>query len=356
MLGGVQSRTYYLAKYLKYYHHVEIVSFNIGKIEASFFTLFRRVSWGLNLAFFKKFPNKPDIIEASNLTTYLPAYFLGKRLNVPVVIWVPDVLQAKIWIKYFSFPVALVGLALEKICYTLPYAKIIALSDVTKNKLIEAGKSSENIVVIPAGVDLEEIKKIKYIKEKDRVICCIARLVAYKRVGDLIEAISIVKHDYPKIRCWIIGDGPEMNNLSKIIMKLNLDKNVFLLGSKSHREALSLLKRSKLFCLPSLVEGFGIVTIEAIACGIPYVNSDLPQNREATAGGKGGIFFSPKDSKDLADKLLLLIKDNKLYNKKIVEGRIIIGKFDWKNIAEQTINVYEKVMINYQMTSGLILE
>ena len=90
-LGGVQARTYFVAKYLTKKHNLKVISLNKGNIEATASSLPNRLQFCLK-TIFTKLDTKPDVIEASNVTTYIPAYILARRLKVPVIAWIPDVL------------------------------------------------------------------------------------------------------------------------------------------------------------------------------------------------------------------------------------------------------------------------
>jgi hypothetical protein len=96
-----------------------------------------------------------DLIEASNVVTYLPAFLAAKLKGKPAVAWVPDVLGSH-WFD-FGLAVGLAGLMAEKIYLHLPWTKIIALSRSTAHKLIQAGIDPKTITVIYAGVDLKEL-------------------------------------------------------------------------------------------------------------------------------------------------------------------------------------------------------
>jgi len=187
----------------------------------------------------------------------------------------------------------------------------------------------------------EEIKTEKY---REPTICCIARLVYYKHVDDLIRALELVKSEIPNIKCKIIGSGPEERKLKALVKGLNLRENVEFLGFiKEHRQVIRILKSSHVFCLPSTVEGLGLVVVEAMAAGVPFVVSELPALVETT-GRKGGLFFKPLKYKDLADKLLLVLKDRKVQRALIREGTRQAKKYDWEILVKKIEKVYNDVM------------
>lgn len=342
MEGGVQARTFFVAKNLQSRNNLEIISINAENIQATTSSLFSRFYSGVKLIFSTP-KQKPDIIEASNLTTYIPVFLLAKRLKVPAVAWIPDLIQ-KDWWKNFSFSVALSGFLLEKITTKLSWDHIIAMSKATRKKLIKAGVNDNKITVIYGGVETGKLKNLKVTKFTNPTICAISRLVPYKRLDDLINAIPYIAQKIPNISCKIIGEGNEKDKLQSLIKKLKLGSQVELLGNFPHQQAMKTLKQSHLFCLPSVVEGFGIVTIEAMAAGTPFVNARISPTVEITNGGKGGLLFEPNNPQDLAKKAINLLTNSKLYETKQSEGLDLSKRYDWTIIAKQTESLYKNVI------------
>ena len=236
---------------------------------------------------------------------------------------------------------------MEQISIKLPWIQIIAMSKATRNKLVKQGITPEKITVIYGGVEYEKLSTLKVKKFSHPTICSTARLLPYKRIGDLIKAIAILKKIIPEIRCLIIGEGPEKENLKSQIVNLKLSTSVNLLGNMPYCSVIETLKKSHLFCLPSIVEGFGIVTVEAMASGVPFVTARIPATEEATQNGMGGFLFDPKNVRELAMKLHLLLTDIKLYQQKKREGLLLAKQYDWAIIAKQTEAVYKKAIRNY---------
>jgi glycosyltransferase involved in cell wall biosynthesis len=268
---------------------------------------------------------------------------LAKLKRIPVIIWYPDVFVGR-WISNVGLISGIMGELVERIVLRLPWDKIIALSQQTKKKLIQAGVPSSKIEVIYGGADLSLIRSIKAKKYSFPTVCCIARLVGYKRVQDLIQAIYLVKQKLPSVQLIIIGTGPQERKLKTLVKRLNLEKQVNFKNNLPYKEVIRILKKSHIFSLPSLVEGFGLVTIETCASGVPYVSADLPITREITHQGKGGLLFQPKDSRDLARKIIRLLTDKKLYKQKIKEGKKLAELYDWSTIAQKTEKVYYQVI------------
>ena len=121
-------------------------------------------------------------------------------------------------------------------------------------------------------------RNIKPSSDKSDLIFA-GRLIKEKGVLTLIDAIPTVKKEYPNVKCTIIGDGPEREKLEKQVKSLNLDEDILFLGFvEDYNDVLSYMKASKVFTIPSQREGFGIVALEANACGLPVITVKHPRN------------------------------------------------------------------------------
>jgi len=159
-------------------------------------------------------------------------------------------------------------------------------------------------------------------------IICVARLVKTKRIDQLIAAVKLA-HD----QLTIIGFGPQERQLKQLA-----GKKVRFLQLLPRKELIAEMKQADIFCLPSVVEGFGIATIEAMACGLPAVLADIPVNREITRNGQGAVLFQPESISDLAAKLKLI---RRLYPKKQAEALALAKTYSWDRIYRETKAVYE---------------
>ena len=272
----------------------------------------------------------------------MPAYILGRLKKTKIVILVPDL------IYYYTNGINRVFrstlLFLERFVLKRSWDKIICISGDVQKKLVQLGVDSEKISIVFCGVSFEEIKKIQ--KKKNSTfptIVCVSRLVSYKRIKDLIKAMQILKKKYSNIKLIIVGIGEEKEKLEKLVKKYHLESDVLFHGFvKSHKNVLSLVKNSDIFCSTSIVEGFGIAIVEALALGVPCVLSDISVFREVTRG-KGVLFFKPQDSEDLAKKIRMLLKDKNLYKKLRKEGIKQAKIFSWKSKILETEKIYENL-------------
>ena len=348
--GGVEARCYFVARDLKNLgHSVEVIAdrtYGSRWSHLSLKTLFTGLPYYLRLlvrsvqALDKDF----DLVEGTNYTTYPFAWFIGMIRHKPVVFWYPDVFLGQ-WLNNIG-PAGVIGEFIERLILKLPVAKYIAISESTRTKLIKAGIPANKIELIYCGVDFNEIEKINKVDKQIKYdLISVARLVSYKRVIDLVKATNKLRTKFPNIRLAIVGQGPERRKLERIVANSSLRNNIDFLGYiPRHQDVLLLMSESRVFCLPSIAEGFGIVAIEAAEFGIPTVLSDIPVLREVTQNGQGGLYFKPKNPIDLANNLKRLLTNHKLYEQKSKSATKLAEKYDWRLITKQTEGVYKSLL------------
>ncbi|MBS3172159.1 glycosyltransferase family 4 protein [Candidatus Woesearchaeota archaeon] len=284
---------------------------------------------------------KADITEGYNFITYLPVYYAAKKNHSKKIItyheiWIGD------WIKNKGIITGILGEIWERKTLSLKWDKIISVSNFTADKI---SKYQKRIKVIPNGIDLKQYN-IKSKKYENPTIITVSRLTKFKRIKDIIYAIYLIKKETPNIKLIIAGKGDEINNLKYLTKKLKLENNVEFTGFIDNEKLKVLLKKSHIFCSASVLEGFGIVILEAMASGLPYVCSDIQAFKEVTNNGKGGFIFKKKNHIDLANKIKILIKNKKIYNQKTKEAKEIVNKYDWNKISEEIIKLYHESLIH----------
>jgi glycosyltransferase involved in cell wall biosynthesis len=243
-------------------------------------------------------------------------------------------------------PAGVIGELVERIVLLLPVDKYIAISETTKEKLVKAGVKKNKIEIVYCGVDEEEIEKVHLKKTPKKYdLSSVSRLVAYKRISDLISAIHLLLSKHPKITAAIIGQGPEKKFLEEQVRQLGLADQIIFFGHvKNHASVLETISSSKIFCFPTSAEGFGIAPIEAAALGVPSVLSSIPVLKEISHNGESGLVFEKGDPNDLAKKIELLMTDNALYQKKSKAAINLSKQYSWEKISGQTLAIYKELL------------
>ncbi|MDR0900589.1 MAG: glycosyltransferase family 4 protein [Methanobrevibacter sp.] len=282
-----------------------------------------------------------DIVVGYNFITYISAWKIAKKLNIPCVARYHDV-WINNWIKNIGI-FGIFGEIMERYILSRDLSLIIAVSNFTAENL-EKFVPKEKIAVVHNIVEFDKVESPKY---HDTTISCVSRLVEYKRIEDLILAMNILVRDFPDLKCKIVGTGQMKEKLIAIIEENHLNDNITLCGFvEKHEDVLKVINSSHIFVLPSEVEGFGIVVVEALGCEVPFVASNIPPIMEAS-GKKGGLFFNVRDFKDLASKIKYLLENKELYNKLKNEGKEQYDKYQGEYISKKLENLYSSAIEKY---------
>lgn len=288
-----------------------------------------------------------DLVVGYNFITYPVAWKISQKLKIPCVARYHDV-----WIGEWVNNMGISGLAgeiLERYTLSRKFDLIISVSDYTRKKL-EKHFPAEKIAVVHNIVDFPPIIAEKY---PETSISCVARLVEYKKVDDLIRAMSLLVPEFPQLHCKIVGTGPKENELKDLVKSLNLQNNVEFCGFvEKHEDVLKIIKSSYIFCLPSKVEGFGIVVVEALGCGVPFVASRIPPLMEAS-GQKGGLFYEPENWVELSEKIKYLLDNPEIYKKLRNEGKSQYKKYKGDYIGKQLEELYINLYKDHKYNKNL---
>lgn len=243
------------------------------------------------------------------------------------------------WYTYLGKP-GILGKIVERTMLSLTN-NIITVSLKTKNDLRKI-KKSEKSIIIPNGIDFNHIKGIRPSNEGSTIIFA-GRLIKEKNVDVLIQSLVTVKKKIPDIICLIIGNGPELSKLEKLASDLQLKENIIFKDfMENYDDLIGYMKSSKVLVLPSTREGFGMVVIEANACGIPVVTVDHPMNAavDLVIDGVNG-FKTQLEPDDMSDKIIKSIESQNEFRDKCVE---MSSGYDWEIIVESLENVYKTII------------
>lgn len=245
------------------------------------------------------------------------------------------------WDEYLG-RMGVFGKGIERLTVRLP-DKIIPVSERVRQDLLSMGVRGERMVVVPNGVDLEKIDSVEA-GELTYDLVYVGRLSEHKRVDLLIEAVSLAWEVMPDIRCGVIGDGPEMERLRRLVEDLQIEENVVFLGFlETDEDLIAAMKSSRIFVLPSMREGFGISALEANACGLPVVTvrSEMNAASDLVEEGLNGLVVDPTPE-DMAEAVLKLLKDD-MYNRLSEPSRRVAEKYDWSVVTDAIERAYEEL-------------
>jgi len=282
---------------------------------------------------------KFDLIHAHFSWPYgYAAVKLGAIYNVPVVITIHEG-KDRLLEEYKSKN--------DRIYWTWKNAD--ALIRVNQKDMPLLKEFNENLFYIPNGftsslfypIERNELKRKLNLPLDKKIILNVANLYQVKGQKYLIQAIEELVKYRTDILCLIVGDGILRNNLKSQIIKLDLEDYVKLVGSKPHDEILIWMNVSDLFVLSSLMESFGVVQIEAMACGKPIVATKNGGSEEIIVSEDYGLLCESGNSKMLAEKILIGL-DKEWDAKKILN---YARRFTWDNIVEEIMEIYNELLI-----------
>jgi D-inositol-3-phosphate glycosyltransferase len=218
------------------------------------------------------------------------------------------------------------------------------------------------IVVIPPGVDtghfypipLDEARQFVGIPPEDRVVLFVGRIEPLKGLDTLIRAMSCLRctEGGERVSLVIIGGEPEadpaamsaeMARLQKMCDDLAMGKVVVFLGKRGQDTLPYYYSAADVLVMPSYYESFGMVALEAMACGTPVVASQVGGLAFLVQDGVTGFTVPAEDHDALCEKLGLLLEDDALREKMGRAAAEYAKSYDWKNIADQIVNLYQEV-------------
>ena len=234
-----------------------------------------------------------------------------------------------------TFLMYFLGSLVELLCYWLADAVIVTSLNDKEYIVRRYYVNPHKIYVIPNWVDTSLFKPLPSVaKERGRVVF-VGRLELQKNLLALVEA---VKH-IPSVRLYIIGNGSLRGVLEAKIRRKNTN-NVVLLGPIPHDKLPWELNKSEIFILPSLWEGHPKTLIEAMACGLPVIGSNVEGIRELIKDGYNGVLCEPT-SKSIREVILRLLRDPEL-RRRLSENarRFVIENFSFENIMRKELALH----------------
>jgi glycosyltransferase involved in cell wall biosynthesis len=142
-----------------------------------------------------------------------------------------------------------------------------------------------------------------------------------------------------------VGDGPEKESLEQLAEKLGVAQQVRFYGSIDHDKTLALLKASDVFVLNSIYEGLPHTVIEAMACSVPVVATQIRGTDEVLDDDRIGLMVSPDNEKDLVDRITRLFKDRELAERLAANALAAAKeKFTWDSNLPRLEAELEKVL------------
>lgn len=246
--------------------------------------------------------------------------------------------------------------------------RLIAATPLEKNQMTWLyGADPDKISIAPPGVDLDRFKPLDPqearrtigVPPEHRMILFVGRIQPLKGIDILMKALAIVKKREPgltkDICVSIIGGDPnpdseieqaEFERLETLRTELGITDLVAFRGAKDQDTLVYYYAAAEMVVMPSHYESFGMVAIEAMACGTPVLASDVGGLSFSIEDGFNGYLVPGSDPEALANKIILLLKYPLLREQLSEQARTWVKRYSWRNIANELLDVFDCVLEN----------
>ena len=244
-----------------------------------------------------------------------------------------------------SLPIASYVFGAERLAFPI-YRKtpMAVVSESTKQELIRHGFPDANIELVQNAVDHELYQSWDRTAGSEIIVGYLGRLKKYKSIDHLLSAFEIVKQEIPEARLLIVGDGDARPALEQTARDLGLSQSVTFAGFVSAQEKVRLLNMMRVVVNTSAKEGWGLTVIEANASGVPVIASDVPGLRDSVVDEKTGFLYEYGNIEQLAQKILLVLRDENLQTRLSRESIDWAHTFSWDSSADAMMRLLEKTV------------
>jgi glycogen(starch) synthase len=229
--------------------------------------------------------------------------------------------------------------------------RVIACSHYMREQIVDIfGVAEKRISVIPNGIDPDdllaqspaELERLRseFAAPEEKLVLLIGRLVYEKGFQLALEAMPRLIDAVPGTRFLVAGSGTHEAELHRQAEELGLMEHGTFLGWIGDDVLHSLYRIADLTVVPSIYEPFGLVALEAMASGCPCIVADTGGLREVVVHEEGGLRFRADDPEALAEVAIRVLSDDELGQRLIADAYEHVRRFDWADVAEQTVAVY----------------
>ena len=241
--------------------------------------------------------------------------------------------------RSLPYVLAMIARILEKDLMPRVYrdSRFITISRSSKLEMKKLGINGTGISVVNPGIDTAKLRPGN--KSRRPVVLYVGRLKQYKSLDVIISCAKNILNRFPSVRFVIAGDGEERERLQRLAVKLGVGKNIFFMGKVTNEQKIRLYQKAWVFVNPSMMEGWGITTIEANACGTPVVASDVPGLRDSVHNPTSGLLVPHGDEAKFADTIVKMIGDERLRRKLSQGAQLWAAQFDWDKSATKSLRI-----------------
>jgi len=262
---------------------------------------------------------------------------------VPVLTIVPHLFGTTAY-REVALPLALYVNFMESFIPRV-YGKcsFVAISDSTRTDLVTRGIPSENIAVVPCGIDTGFYTPGKPDPEPGTFLY-VGRLKKYKGVQLILAALAVLRDAGRNYKLVVLGSGDYEKELRKTALRMGLEGSVSFMGFVTQEDKLLWLRKAWAAVFPSEKEGWGLTVIEANACGTPVIASDSDGLRDSVRNGSTGILVPHGSIEDLAAEMNRLAENPSLRSELGRNGLEWASGFNWDVTSDRMIEIMKETV------------
>lgn len=241
--------------------------------------------------------------------------------------------------------------------------RVLAVSQFTANLVRQVGVAPDRIEIVHPGCDVERLRPLHPrldLQQKllgprcgNKVILTVGNLVARKGHDMVIRALPRVLQDVPEVTYLIVGDGPYRTQLETLAATVGIRDHVIFAGRVSEDALPDIYALSDVFVMPSRdqrevsdVEGFGLVFLEANACGKPVIGGRSGGIPDAIVDGVTGLLVNPDEPEDIAHALVQLLTNRDLTLRLGQQGRLRVARdFNWARVGDRVQRILDCILL-----------
>lgn len=285
----------------------------------------------------------PDVINAHYASGYGTLARISRLPHLLLSVWGSDV---------YDFPYES-KMKMYIIKKNLLYAEKIASTSNAMARQVERLIGKRNIAITPFGVDTEKFKKADGLKKEENVFTIgIVKTLDYKYGIDVvIKAFSVfdkrIGKETIERKLVIYGEGKDRKELEKLCRRLEIENKVIFKGIIDNSQVPVVLNQMDVACFGSRLdsESFGVSVVEAMACEVPVIATDVDGFKEVIENAQTGYIVKRDNYKEMAEKLYLLFLDNEKRRNFGSNGRVRVEKlYNWVRNVDEMLDLYNKVI------------
>ena len=229
---------------------------------------------------------------------------------------------------------------------------VTSVSRSLKDDTLKLFNIKNEIQVIPNFIELDKIKKEDkspcqrsvMANDEERIITHISNFRKVKRIPDIIAIFNKIQKEIPA-KLMMVGEGPEKEKAEHLCRELGIQDKVIFFGNSNEID--TILCQTDLFLLPSKTESFGLVALEAMACGVPVISSNAGGLPEVNKDGFSGYLSEVGDVDSMANNALKILKNQTDLDQFKKNALITAQQFDIKKILPLYEDLYQRAIAKY---------